>query len=237
MKAKDIINEIANSKEYKDLCRNITKGNSLWEDLFQELILILCEKEPAKIEELYSKGQLKWFIVTILQNQYKSNTSDFYKDHIRFSQRSTELFDSPQIEESKEQIEDVLQVVDHVKEKEVFDTTSDWYENKLFKSYLHESSFRKLERNTGISRVAINNTILQYVRKLKQKAETKRIFMEQRFARLELPKNIKEDIFENSLYEEMTIEELLIQQLKIINRALKIKHRTKRIEITQLKIF
>lgn len=236
MIASEIINQIANSREYKDLCRNITKGNPLHEDLFQELILTLCEKDPAKIEDLHGKGELKWFIIKILQNQYKSTSSKFYKQNIQFSQRSSELNDEPEKDNQEDELNDIIQVVEAEAKKETFEKSSEWYENKLFRSYLKETSLRKLERKTDISRNAITNTILQYVGKLKDKVETKRKFMEKRFIKLELPKNLKEDIFENSLYENMKPEELIIQHLKKINKTIKVKRSTT-ITITQITIF
>lgn len=235
MNARQIINEVANSKDYITLCKNITKGNELWEDLFQELIIILCEKDPKVIEDLYQKKELKWFIVKILQNQYISKTSDFHKKY-GFSQKTTEII------ETKTEIYEVdndyyNQIVDFEKQKVVFNNVGEWYENRLFLAYINEGSQRKLESKTGISRNAIKNTLDQYIQKLKDKAETKRTFMEKRFLRVQLPENIKDDIFTNSLYEEMTPEQLIIKQLQLINRILKIKNREKIQEKKQLRLF
>jgi hypothetical protein len=54
----------------------------------------------------------------------------------------------------------------------------------------------------------------------------------------EIPDNIKEDIFVNSLYQELTPQQLLDQQLKIINRALRIRS-TRKIKLieSQIKLF
>jgi hypothetical protein len=42
MTASEIINEVANNREYKSICSKLI-GPSLFEDLFHELIIILCE--------------------------------------------------------------------------------------------------------------------------------------------------------------------------------------------------
>ena len=236
MNARQIINEIANSKDYIQLCKNITKENTLYKDLFQELIIILCQKDPAYIEGLYAKKELKWFVVKILQNQYNSKTSDFYKTHVSFGQRSSEVIEvKTELTETENHY--YHQIVEFEKQKEVFKTSGEWYENKLFLAYLNEGSQRKLEARTGISRAAIKNTIDQYIVKLKAKAETKRLFMEKRFLRVEIPTNLKEDIFINSLYQDVTPEELINQQLKIINKVLKIRNRERVQEAQQLRIF
>lgn len=234
MTARKIINEIANSREYKTLCKNITKGNELSEDLFQELIIILCEKDPKVIEDLYEKKHLKWFIVKILQNQYNSRTSDFYKTHVSFGQRSTEIIERKEITEPENEY--YHHVVEFEKQKLVFNTSGEWYENKLFLAYLNEGSLRAAEAKTGISRTAIKNTIEPYISKLKAKAELKRLFMEQQFFRFQLPNNLKEEIFINSLYQELTPEEIIIQHLKIINKQLKISNRRVK-ETSQLRLF
>ncbi len=217
----NIINEVANSKEYLNLCKKIANGSELYRDLFQELIIILIEYDQEKIKGMHERGELKFFIVRILQNQFRSNSSDFYKKHVKFNANSSEITGVERQIEDIESSTHYKAIVEYEVTKENFSTSHEWYENNLFKSYLKEGSLRKLEKETGISRTAITNVINKYTSKLKAKTEAMKKFIEPKFIRLELPENLKADIFINSLYEDMKPEELLILQLKKINRTMK----------------
>ncbi len=55
-------------------------------DLMQEILLIILEFKPdSKLEEAYNKGQHLYFIKRIINNQYNSITSPFYKQYRKFA--------------------------------------------------------------------------------------------------------------------------------------------------------
>ena len=54
------------------------------DDLEQEIYMILLEYNKNKIIELYNNNQLKYFIVGIIQRQYNSKTSPFYKKYKKY---------------------------------------------------------------------------------------------------------------------------------------------------------
>lgn len=218
MNAKQIIEDIAKSKDYKNLCKNITRGNILWEDLFQELIIILCEYDPLKIEALHENGGLKFFIVRILQNQYRSDHSPFHKTHVKFKQSSTELDGIERQVETVTQDQHYASIVEYECQRTVFKNSRDWYQNNLFKGLLKEGSLTKLSTKTGISRSAITRAVYEYIDKLKLKAEERRIFMESEYLRLPVPAGLRERLFHASLYKDIPIEAVVLQQLTKINR-------------------
>lgn len=219
--ASEIINEIANSKDYQNLCKKIAGGNAIWKDLFQELIIILIEKNPLKIEQMYSMDQLKYFIIKILQNQYGSDHSALHRTHRLFAKSAIEITHEQElIPDIITRISDPyeLSILEFEQAKQSFNTSNEWYENKLFKSLLKEGGLRKLERKTGISRSAITNTIRIYTEKIKEKANQKRLFMEKAFIGIQITAEVKELIHENSLYMGIDPEKLIILQLEKINR-------------------
>lgn len=67
---------------FKNMC---IKQNDL-DDLKQEIILIVMEYDREKIIELYEKKQLKFFVVRIINNQYFSNSSPYYKKYKKYYQ-------------------------------------------------------------------------------------------------------------------------------------------------------
>jgi hypothetical protein len=198
MKAKEIINKIAAGREYKDICRNIAKGNQLYEDLFQELIIILCEYDPVKLEDIYDRGQIKWFIIKILTNQYKSKHSPFHKKFRAFSERTT-ISDIDFPEDPTDNNEDLLNIVDTAIERHLFTDQNDWYETNLFKSYIEVGSLRKLSQKTGISRSAISYSVDGFKNTIKKKEKEMNQFMAKEIFVITPPDSIKEDLFTLSL--------------------------------------
>ncbi len=159
MKASEIINDVANSREYVQICKNIAQADH--QDLFQELILILCEYNRLKLEQIYANGYIKWFIVRILKNQFCSVNSPFYKKNKEFLLRSQQIdFTKSSIiiedyDDSKDSI------IDHcLKELDTSNCDKDqYYERTLFKEYMEAGSYEKLAKKTGINRKSIQYTI------------------------------------------------------------------------------
>lgn len=78
MTSKDIIEKIAKEKLVEEICNNIAKDDDFVQDLCQDIYIELLAKPPEKIEELYKKKQLKYFIIRMVSNNFNSKTSRFY---------------------------------------------------------------------------------------------------------------------------------------------------------------
>lgn len=79
-----IVEEIYNSNLLSTLFKNMSvKGND-FEDLQQEILLILLEYDEEKIIEMYNNNQLKWFIIRLIKNQYFSCNSPYYKKYKKY---------------------------------------------------------------------------------------------------------------------------------------------------------
>lgn len=79
-----IIDELERDNVIRDICTNMRVLQNDIDDLVQEVYVILLEYNRDKIIELYKKKQLKFFIIGILQRQYHSNTSPFYKKYKKY---------------------------------------------------------------------------------------------------------------------------------------------------------
>lgn len=79
-----IIDELERGNVIRDICTNMRVLQNDIDDLIQEVYVILLEYNRDKIIELYKKKQLKFFIIGILQRQYHSNTSPFYKKYKKY---------------------------------------------------------------------------------------------------------------------------------------------------------
>lgn len=74
-----IIEEIYTDGMVRDIIDNMGVSGTYADDLEQEVYMILLQYKKEKIIEMYNKKQLKFFIVGVIQRQYNSNTSPFYK--------------------------------------------------------------------------------------------------------------------------------------------------------------
>lgn len=79
-----IVTEICESGMLRELCENIRVSSNDMDDFLQEMYMVLLEYNPEKIVEMYEKKQLKFFIVRIIQNQYNSKTSPFYRKYKKY---------------------------------------------------------------------------------------------------------------------------------------------------------
>lgn len=79
-----IVEELCNEGVIEELCTNMGVNPLYKDDLVQEIYMILLEYREDKIVEMYEKKQLKFFIVRIIQNQYNSCNSPFFKKYKKY---------------------------------------------------------------------------------------------------------------------------------------------------------
>lgn len=90
---------IENVKNFNDTKQNL-------EDLAQDIYLILLEDD--KVERLYNEGKLKYYIVRIVLNQVRSNTSAFFYDYKRWDFARRELIIHPADNNDDEETRELL---------------------------------------------------------------------------------------------------------------------------------
>lgn len=139
-------------KEFELAFKNI--GKDLWEDLRQEIALIVLEYDKDKIAELEKKGKqvFKFWIVRICCNQLHSKYGKMYRlynqliaveDIVKFIKEEDEVFDDqPLIDSISKKIEELY-----------------WYDREILKMYIELGSVRKVSAVTGIPHVSIFITI------------------------------------------------------------------------------
>jgi hypothetical protein len=79
-----IITDLYEKRTVRDIIRNMQVAEQDADDLEQEIYTILLEYDSDKIIEMYSKKQLKFFLVGVIQRQYFSKTSPFYKKYKKY---------------------------------------------------------------------------------------------------------------------------------------------------------
>lgn len=79
-----IINELERNNTIRELCENMRVSSADIDDLVQEIYLILLEYDNEKVINIYNNKQLKFFLVGIIQRQYHSVTSPYYKKYKKY---------------------------------------------------------------------------------------------------------------------------------------------------------
>ena len=79
-----ILIELYKESTVKNIIRNMQVAEQDVDDLEQEIYTILLEYDSNKIIEMYKNNQLKFFIVGVVQRQYHSKTSPYYKKYKKY---------------------------------------------------------------------------------------------------------------------------------------------------------
>lgn len=155
-----MIDQLFKDKRIDDACKKVAKGNDLWQDLKQELFVVLCEYDQSKLKEIIDKKQIMYFIVRILLNFYNSKTSTFYK---KFKHINDEVIDIKFIKH----FEDDNNYSDELDKIELAFEQADlsWYERGIAKLYIQEKSFRKLSAKLDIPTRSLCETMKDVKRK------------------------------------------------------------------------
>ena len=95
MTSNQIINELAKNKVIEKLVSNISpEGDSPdTSDLSQLIYLTLLEKPNSLIEDLYSKGELIFYVIRIITRNIYSTTSPYYRTIKKFKNKTTDIDD------------------------------------------------------------------------------------------------------------------------------------------------
>lgn len=90
MEVLNIVEKLARNRVVEDMIKNMNI-NDYPDDLAQEIYLILLEYDKEKIEEMYNKNQINFFISRIITNQAFSKNSPFYLNYKKWDFNKEEL--------------------------------------------------------------------------------------------------------------------------------------------------
>lgn len=76
--------EIFKKEIIPTIIQNVGVNDYYKDDLLQECNLILLEYNQPKIEEIYNKGDINFFLSKIICNQWNSKTSPFWKKYKKY---------------------------------------------------------------------------------------------------------------------------------------------------------
>ena len=148
-------------KEFEYVFKNI--GKDLWEDLRQEVALIVLQYDSEKIFELESKGKqvFKFWIVRICCNQTNSKYGKFgrmYASLIPVDDIMKFVKEEHYQDNSQEVIDQISKIINNLY----------WYDQEILKMYVELGSVRKVSKQTGIPHTSIFITIKNIRKCIKQ---------------------------------------------------------------------
>lgn len=150
--------------EFEIVFKNI--GKDLWEDLRQEISLIVLEYDKNKIHEIIEKGKpvFRFWIVRICCNQLHSKNGQMFKQYNAIIP-----------------IEDVSKIMNEIEFNQFDHETIDqinklidklyWYDKEILKLYIEHRSVRKVAELTGIPHTSIFITIKNIQKCIRQSLE------------------------------------------------------------------
>ena len=86
----NIVEKLARNRVVEDMIKNMNI-NDYPDDLAQEIYLILLEYDKDKIEDIYNKNQINFFISRIITNQAFSKNSPFYLNYKKWDFNKEDL--------------------------------------------------------------------------------------------------------------------------------------------------
>ena len=137
---------INNYNELSEISKKITKGNELSDDLLQEVLLMILEKDNIVLDNT-DDNTIKYFITGIMRINWFSSTSPFYYRIRKERNLYNEIYDNIEIEDFEYDWEKDKKF--EILENEL--SKIDIFRLALFELYLIVGSLKKVSKQTGIS--------------------------------------------------------------------------------------
>ena len=146
-----IITNLYNSRELKEVISKMQPSH-LRDELLSEVMLVVCELDDDRLNEMQNKGYLTYYVIKTILNMVRSNNSQFHNKFRKIYEElgGKEFIDSNDSDEMELMYESA----------ESFHKSLSFYEGRLLESYINlESNANKLAKETGIPVRSIYHTI------------------------------------------------------------------------------
>ena len=160
MKKKVIEYISKNYNELHQITKKITDNNQLTDDLLQECILQILEKERIILDD---EKNIKYFIIGIIRINWLSKTSPFYykirREIMAYNELTIDIVDENEYDSEKE---------DKFQAMEESIGNLDWFKKELLSHYLVLGSLKKVNQLTKIPIPSISRYINETKQQLKE---------------------------------------------------------------------
>jgi hypothetical protein len=165
--SEQIILDLYRNGEIRKACLTITGGDPLWRDLEQECVLILLEKDPAKIVQIHSQGYFKFYVVRLLLNLYRGKNNQFAQ---KYRHHDSNIEIDPNADMTYEEYNSLHDDLWAIAEAEMNSWAKEGafaYDKELLKLHMEIGNMKALSRETGIPYRSIIYSIEQAKAKIK----------------------------------------------------------------------
>ena len=155
--------QLYDSGELRKACLSI--GGSDWaDDLEQELVLVLLEKPEVKIVDAYKAGYLRFYVVKIILNFWRSKNSGFYMKYRHLDDTAPIDFEieDDHIPKDETSLLALEAAIERMAQGKDFP-----YEQKLLQLHLQLKTKKKVSRATGIPYRTVCHNLDEIYKRLK----------------------------------------------------------------------
>ena len=83
---------VADNKLVEKIARNLQVDMQYRDDFIQDMYLILCEQDDELINNMVDRKQINYWLTRVSLNNWKSDTSNFYKRYKEYNNRKTTMY-------------------------------------------------------------------------------------------------------------------------------------------------
>lgn len=161
-------------KQFYEICRNVSKGHSLADDLHSEVVIWIYEKSVKKhLPTINNKVYFFSAVAIKIWNseRFKKAYDHNYKRWGKVANVELTGIEQP-IESYNFEKESMLQWIETETMDYKSDNQDEWYRKKLLLLYIEEGSERSLAKKVNIPRPTINKDLKDYITYLRNKYDT-----------------------------------------------------------------
>jgi len=128
---------------------------------FKSFIMDNLLDKPEKLIKSYNEGFIDYYIWRIIENQYYSTTSPWYRKFLIKDNIMIDIAeDEPEVNIDEES---VLEQVKNILKR------THWYDRVLFEMYyLEKMTYKQIESKTGINYISIRRTVMKTLENVKK---------------------------------------------------------------------
>jgi len=148
--------------DIKEIALKVTGGDSLADDLTQEICLALYDKMD-KTRSMSERGELLFYVVGMARRMWRSNTSEFRKKHIMKAEEIA--MESIAYDDSYSFLPERIQTLIEEEKK----NKRGWYDVNMLYYWQKYGTLREVSKQTGIPYRSVHLAIARLRKKIKEK--------------------------------------------------------------------
>lgn len=152
------------------ISKKITKGHELSNDLLNDVLLQLYEKNADIVLRNYEDNDIKYYITAVMRINWNSKTSPFYYRIRREIDKYTPISDNYEVVDDYDDKMDKEVLIQCL---EISFAELDWFRKSVFEMYLTMGSLKAVATKTGIPLTSIARYIKQSREEIKTKINNK----------------------------------------------------------------